>query len=96
MLAGLSLILALAALWLSLRNAARLIYRYGLPFGAKALVTTDSSQSKYIESEAFTKRCDQELGYQPGKILRRVSAFDLELVPRIESLQVNPMDPLDP
>src|SRR5437763_2047556 len=80
----------------NLRNAARLLYRYDIPFARAALVTTDSFQSAYIESEGFAKRCDQELGYQPGKILRRVSAFDLELVPRIESLQVNPMDPLDP
>ena len=80
----------------NLRNAARLVYRYGIPFARAALVTTDSFQSAYIESDGFAKRCDQELGYQPGKILRRVSAFDLELVPRIESLQVNPMDPLDP
>ena len=80
----------------NLRNAARLLYRYGIPFARAALVTTDSFQSAYIESDGFAKRCEQELGYQPGKILRRVSAFDLELAPRIESLQINPMDPLDP
>ena len=80
----------------NLRNAARLIYRYGIPFGAKALVTTDSSQSKYIESEAFTKRCDQELGYQPMTVIRRLSLFDLEFTPRVESLQIDAMDPLDP
>src|SRR5205807_6586463 len=80
----------------NLRNAARLIYRDGIPFERKALVTTDSFQSATIESEAFAKRCEQELGYQPGKILKRVSAFDLELAPRMESLQINPMDPLDP
>ena len=80
----------------NLRNAARLVYRYGIPFERKVLVTTDSFQSATIESDGFAKRCDQELGYQPAKVLSRISPFDLEVTNRIESLQLNPMDPLDP
>lgn len=80
----------------NLRNAARLIYRYGIPFDRTVLITTDSYQSSYIESEAFTKRCADELHYQPGKILRRSSEFDLDFTPAIDSLQIDPMDPLDP
>lgn len=80
----------------NLRNAARLMYRYKIPFEQKALITTDSYQSSYIESEPFSKRCDQDLGYQPAKLLGRVSEFDLEFTPRLESLQIDPMDPLDP
>ena len=80
----------------NLRNAARLIYRYGIPFERKVLVTTDSFQSAYIESDGCAKRCDQELRYQPAKVLSRLSPFDLEITNRIESLQINPMDPLDP
>jgi len=80
----------------NLRNVARLIYRYGMPFDRPALVTTDSFQSTYIESDGFAKRCDQELGYQPARIGRRISMFDLEVTPRIESLQIDPRDPLDP
>jgi len=80
----------------NLRNAARLMYRYGIPFGAKALITTDSYQSTYIEGEAFAQRCEKELGYQPVSVGKRVSAFDLEFTPRIESLQIDAMDPLDP
>jgi hypothetical protein len=80
----------------NLRNAARLIYRYGIPFQRKILVTTNSFQSAYIESDGFAKRCDQELHYQPAKILSRLSPFDLEITLRIESLQINSMDPLDP
>ena len=49
-----------------------------------------------IEGEAFAKRCEQELGYQPVTVLRRVSAFDLEFTPRLDSLQIDSMDPLDP
>ena len=44
----------------------------------------------------IARRCDQELRYQPAKIGARVSPFDLEIAPRIESLQINPLDPLDP
>lgn len=80
----------------NLRNVARLMYRYGIPFGAKALITTDSFQSTYVEGEAFAKRCEQELAYQPVTVLGRVSAFDLEFTPRLESLQIDSMDPLDP
>jgi hypothetical protein len=80
----------------NLRNAARLLYRDGLPFEKPALVTTDSFQSAYIESDGFARRCEQELGYQPGKIVKRLSPFDLVIVPRIESLQINSMEPLDP
>lgn len=80
----------------NLRNAARLIYRYGIPFERTVLITTDSSQSGYIESDAFAKRCADELHYQPGKIWRRSSEFDLDFTPAIDSLQIDPMDPLDP
>jgi hypothetical protein len=80
----------------NLRNAARLMFRYGIPLTRKALITTDAYQSAYIESGTFTKRCDDELGYRPHQVLGRVSAFDLEFLPRSESLQIDPLDPLDP
>jgi hypothetical protein len=80
----------------NMRNAARLIYRYGIPFDRKILVTTDPSQSQYIENPGFAKRCLDELGYIPYRIVARVSAFDLEFVPLRDSLQSNPRDPLDP
>jgi hypothetical protein len=80
----------------NMRNAARLIYRYGIPFDKKALVTTDPQQSDYIENPTFEKRCLNELGYLPYRLVRRTSAFDLEFLPQIESLQADPTDPLDP
>lgn len=80
----------------NLRNAARLLYRYGIPFDRKVLVTTDKSQSTYIEGPLFAKRCQDELGYQPGNVLARISMFDLEFLPRLDSLQADATDPLDP
>jgi len=80
----------------NLRNVSRLMYRYGIPFERKALITTDRFQSAYIESEGFAKRCEQELGYPCAKILGRVSLFDLEFTPQLDALQIDPMEPLDP
>ena len=80
----------------NMRNAARLMYRYGMPFDKKALVTTDLGQSQSIESPAFAKRCMDELGYVPQQILGRTSPFDLEFRPALDSLQADPQDPLDP
>ncbi len=80
----------------NMRNAARLMYRYGMPFDKKALVTTDPGQSQNIESAAFDKRCMDELGYAPQQILGRTSPFDLEFRPTLDSLQADPQDPLDP
>jgi hypothetical protein len=79
-----------------MRNAARLIYRYGIPFDKTALVTTDPWQSQSIESSDFDKRCMDELGYVPQEILSRTSAFDLTFLPMRASLQANPLEPLDP
>lgn len=80
----------------NLRNAARELYRYGLPFDKPALISTDPDQSVYIESDVFLKRSMEELGYSPAREMRRVSAFDLTFVPNIESLQLDAQDPLDP
>jgi len=80
----------------NMRNAARLMYRYGMPFDKKALVTTDLGQSQSIESPAFEKRCMDELGYAPQRILGRTSPFDLEFLPALDALQADPQDPLDP
>jgi len=80
----------------NMRNAARLLYRYGIPFARKALLSTDPDQSHYIEEPAFADRCRNELGYMPYRLLGRTSPFDLEFLPLIESLHADPQDPLDP
>ncbi|MGJ5815934.1 YdcF family protein [Paludibaculum fermentans] len=80
----------------NLRNAARLVYRYGIPFEEPALITTDEFQSASIEGPVFTARCMLELGYVPHRVTKRVSRFDLEFLPRIDSLQADNTEPLDP
>ena len=80
----------------NMRNAARLLYRYAIPFDRKALVSTDPDQSRYIEDPLFARRCTDELGYVPFRLLGRISPLDLEFLPVKESLQADPQDPLDP
>jgi len=80
----------------NIRNAVRLIHRYGLPLDRRVLITTDIYQSRYIEAPTFAERCRKELGYLPFEALKRISAFDLEFSPRLESLHADPEDPLDP
>ncbi|MGA3186747.1 MAG: YdcF family protein [Bryobacteraceae bacterium] len=80
----------------NLRNAARLMYRYGIPLDKKALVTSDPGQSQYIEDPKFEKRCLDELGYLPHKLIGRTSPFDLEFFAILDSLHGDPLDPLDP
>jgi len=80
----------------NLRNAARLMYRYGIPFERKGLILTDHLHSATIESPAFRERCVRDFGYEPVRLVSRVSPFDLEFVPRIESLHADASDLLDP
>ena len=80
----------------NIRNAARLIYRYGMPFDKKALVTSDPEHIDSIESPKFAERCIKELGYVPHKLIGRASPFDVEILPLVDSLQADPLDPLDP
>ncbi|MDX1934098.1 MAG: YdcF family protein [Capsulimonadales bacterium] len=80
----------------NLRNAARLMYRYGFPFDRPGLITTNTYQSADIAGEGFFRRCQNIFGYQPHKTLKRLSPFDLEFLPQIDSLYADPIDPLDP
>jgi 8-oxo-dGTP pyrophosphatase MutT (NUDIX family) len=80
----------------NLRNAARLLFRYGVPVDRPALVTTDTGQSAYIESEGFAERCRKELGYLPYRLGRRLSRFDQEFWPLLDSLHADAVEPLDP
>jgi len=80
----------------NLRNAARLIYRYGIPMSQKALVTTGNSQLEVIVSQTFVERCQRELGYVPYTAMKKLSDTDAEYLYSIESLHADAIDPLDP
>jgi hypothetical protein len=80
----------------NMRNAAREIYRYNIPMDKQALVVSDPLQITYIKSQSFADRCRSELGYVPYQIITRSSDTSIVFLPEVESLEQNPMDPLDP
>jgi hypothetical protein len=80
----------------NMRNAARLIYRYNMPMNKPALVVSDAAQIGSIAGQTFADRCMKELGYLPYQVVNRPSETSLVFLPLKESLQEDPMDPLDP
>jgi hypothetical protein len=80
----------------NVRNAARLIFRYGIPTDRPALITTHQYHLDSIASAAFDERNDHELGYRPYMSTRRLSRFEVEWFPNVLSLHADPTDPLDP
>lgn len=79
----------------NMRNAARIMFRYGMPMDKVALTVTAKSQSMYI-SGALLGRCVEELGYEPYKLGKRLSDFALEFYPNVKSLQIDFDEPMDP
>lgn len=79
----------------NMRNAARIMFRYGMPMDKAALTVTAKSQSMYI-SGALLGRCVQELGYEPYKLGKRLSDFAVEFYPNVMSLQLDFDEPMDP
>ncbi len=80
----------------NMRDAAREIYRYNMPMNKPALVISDAAQVGYIAGQSFADRCLKEMGYLPYQIVSRPSDTSLVFLPKIESLQQDPLDPLDP
>ncbi len=80
----------------NMRNAAREIYRYQIPMNKPALVISDANQIASIAGKPFAGRCLKEMGYLPYQIVNRLSDTSLAFLPLVESLQQDPLDPLDP
>lgn len=79
----------------NMRNTARLIYRYGIPFTKSGITCTTKFQSAYITT-TLIERCMKELNEVPYKNGERLSETEVEFYPLIEALQINPAEPLDP
>jgi hypothetical protein len=79
----------------NLRNAARIMFRYGMPMDKAALTVTVKSQSMYI-SDVMPQRCIKELGYEPYRLGKRLSDTALEFFPNVMSLQIDFDEPMDP
>jgi hypothetical protein len=78
------------------RNAARLVFRYGIPADQKALVTSSEDHLAIITKDGFRVRCSTELGYFPIESIALISPIAAEFKPAIASLFFDANDPLDP
>jgi len=79
----------------NMRNTVRLIHRYGIPFDKPAITCTTRGQSAMIE-KTLIDRCKRELNEIPYANGHRLSETEMEFYPRIEGLQINPHEPMDP
>jgi len=80
----------------NLRNASRLLLRYGVPPERPIVVNTDMFQSVYMIGPPFAKRCREEIGYEPWRKLVSLSTTDTCLLVTRRSLHIGPSDPRDP
>lgn len=79
----------------NLRNVNRMIYRFGIPPEKPVLIVTDTSQSSYIV-DRMAKTAMRDLGYLPYRSMKKLGQEDTEYYPEMNSLQADPLDPLDP
>ena len=79
----------------NMRNTARIIFRYGIPFGKPAIACSTKGQSNMIGGP-LPGRCMQELNETPYKIGNRLTETEIEFYPLINALQINPEEPMDP
>ncbi|HXB07787.1 MAG TPA: YdcF family protein [Puia sp.] len=80
----------------NIRNADRLIIRYGIPLDKPSVFITTRSQLSMSASDAFDQRNLHELGYLPYRDKKLLSLHDISFYPVMESLHMDPYDPLDP
>lgn len=80
----------------NIRNADRLMIRYGIPLDKPDLFTTSKSQHDYSAKQAFDDRNQHELGYVPYTGKKSINNHDIVFYPVMESLHMDPLDPLDP
>ncbi|NYT42892.1 YdcF family protein [Sphingomonas sp. R-74633] len=78
------------------RNAARLIFRYGLPMDRPAIVTSSASHITSVVADSFRQRLDAELGYQPITRGRQLGPYEMEWHALPAALHRDATDPLDP
>jgi hypothetical protein len=78
----------------NMRNAARLVYLFGLPADKPVKIVSDDLQSAYIFM--LKGRFMTELGYLPYKGLNRDETGAPLFYPDLTCFKRNPFDPLDP
>lgn len=80
----------------NLRNGARILFAGGVPADKPSLSVSSREHIDSIVSADFVQRCESELGYMPARLGRRISDVAAEFTALLDSLQIDPSDPLDP
>lgn len=79
----------------NMRNAVRLMFRYGMPMDKPGLTTTERGQSNMITG-SLVERCRRELDEVPYKPGQRLSETEAEFYPLLDALHIDPTEPMDP
>lgn len=79
----------------NMRNAARLMFRYGIPFNKPGITCTTRGQSAMIGT-TLIERCRKELDMAPYRNGQRLSETEIEFFALIEALHIDPTEPMDP
>jgi hypothetical protein len=79
----------------NMRNAVRLMFRYGMPISKPAITSTSRGQSMMI-TNTLQARCQKELQEVPFKNGQRLSETEAEFFPVLDALHINPTEPMDP
>lgn len=78
----------------NIRNASRIIYRFGIPDEKPGLVVTDAAQTAMIAT--LDARCMRELEYVPYRNTKVLNHNEVEFYPSPKVFQINLHDVLDP
>lgn len=79
----------------NMRNAVRLMFRYGMPITKLAITSTSRGQSLMI-TNTLQARCQKELQEVPFKNGERLSETEAEFYPVLDALHINPTEAMDP
>ncbi len=80
----------------NLRNATRLMLRYGFNIKQKSMIVSHYNHIRMIYDVKFKQRFVTELGYLPGEFIEIENGELLEYYPVEVMTQLNPLEPLDP
>ncbi len=82
----------------NIRNTNRIIYHYAIPAYKPVMVISSQSHISSITdtTHSFDTRNLRELGYLPYTSMARRAPSEATYLPNMESLQMDPNDPLDP
>ncbi len=80
----------------NIRNAVRLLVKYGIPTAKPGIIVTTRDQSGWLTDDGFVKRCSSEMGIVPFSGIKRIYSTAVSYIPEIQSLYIDNKEPLDP